>query len=132
MLKVMRDSFQQLKWILVFIVAIFILFIFIDWGVGGANPGSDSDSFAARVNGETIPIDEFQRALYFTEKRYEMMYGQPITQEMREAMGLSRQVLNSLIEEKLMLQQARRLNLEATESEVRRELLEIDRKGTRL
>ena len=36
MLKLMRDSFQQLKWILVAIVAIFILFIFVDWGAGGA------------------------------------------------------------------------------------------------
>src|SRR5437588_9811583 len=35
MLKLMRDSFQQLKWILVAIVAIFILFIFVDWGGGG-------------------------------------------------------------------------------------------------
>ena len=36
MLKMMRDSFQHLKWILVAIVAIFILFIFVDWGAGGA------------------------------------------------------------------------------------------------
>ena len=35
MLKLMRDSFQQLKWILIGIVAIFILFIFVDWGIGG-------------------------------------------------------------------------------------------------
>ena len=40
MLKLMRDSFQHLKWILVAIVAIFILFIFVDWGGGGPNSGS--------------------------------------------------------------------------------------------
>ena len=31
MLKLMRDSFQQLKWILIALVAIFILFLFVEW-----------------------------------------------------------------------------------------------------
>ena len=55
MLKLMRDSFQQLKWILVAIVAVFILFIFVDWGAGGAGGRAGDDrSYVARVNGETI------------------------------------------------------------------------------
>jgi hypothetical protein len=67
MLKLMRDSFQHLKWILVAIVAIFILFIFVDWGAGGAGSGGaiDQRAFAARVNGETISYREFDRALYY-------------------------------------------------------------------
>jgi len=58
MLKLMRDSFQQLKWILVAIVAIFILFIFVDWGAGGSSGASATAGYAARVNGETISYSD--------------------------------------------------------------------------
>src|SRR5688572_32252197 len=125
MLKVMRDSFQHLKWILVFIIVIFVLFVFVDWGTQGSAGAAAAESYAARVNGETIPVDDFRRALYFTEQRYQQMYGQPVTAEMRSAMGLPRQVLNSLIEERLMLQEAREMSLAATPGEVRREILEM-------
>ncbi len=126
MLKLMRDSFQHLKWILVFIVFIFVLFIFVDWGAGGAQSGGDTvEAYAARVNGETISIDDYKRALYLTERRYEQLYGQPVTAQMRQALGLERQVLNSLIDERLMLRQADALNLDATSEEVRKQILEI-------
>src|SRR5439155_384893 len=86
MLKLMRDSFQQLKWILVAIVAIFILFIFVDWGAGGARSNRDQErSYAARVNGETISFREYDRALYYTEKNYEQIYRQPITPKLADA-----------------------------------------------
>jgi peptidyl-prolyl cis-trans isomerase D len=127
MLKLMRDSFQHLKWILVALVAIFVLFIFVDWGAGGAGNGGgiDQRAYVARVNGETISYREFDRALYYTEKNYEQMYRQPLTPEQIAQMGLSKQVLDSLIDQHLLLQQARRLHLSASPEEVRRKILEI-------
>jgi peptidyl-prolyl cis-trans isomerase D len=126
MLKLMRDSFQQLKWILIAIVAIFILFIFVDWGAGGANSGAaDRQAYAARVNGETISYREFDRSLYRTEKSYEQMYRQPLSPDMIAQMGLPKQVLESLVDQHLLLQQARRLHLNATPEEIRQQILEI-------
>ncbi len=125
MLKLMRDSFQQLKWILVAIVAIFILFIFVDWGAGGARAGSADRSYAARVNGETVTFRDFDRALYYAEENYKRMYGSQLSQEMLDQMGLPRQVLDSLIDQRLLLQEARRLHLGATSEEVRKRILEI-------
>lgn len=127
MLKLMRDSFKHLKWILVAIVAVFILFIFVDWGAGGAGSGAgvDQTSYAARVNGETITYREYERALYYTTKNYEQMYRQPLTPEMVQAMGLSKKVLDSLIDQHLLLQQARKLHLGASQEEVRQKILEI-------
>lgn len=126
MLKVMRSSFQHLKWILIFIVFIFVLFIFVDWGAGGANQqGAGDRGFAARVNGETIPISDFERALYFAEKNYEQMYNQPLTPEIIEALGLPQQVVGTLIDQQLMLQEAKELDLDATPEEVRKRILEI-------
>jgi len=119
----MRDSFQQLKWILVAIVAVFILFIFVDWGAGGASSANTDRGYAARVNGETISYRDFNRAVYFMEENYKRMYGGQFTPEMAQQMGLQRQVLNSLIDERLLLQQARRIHLSATPEEVRKRIL---------
>jgi len=127
MLKLMRDSFQHLKWILVAIVAIFILFIFVDWGAGGAGGGAAADSrtYAARVNGETISSREFERSLYYMEKQYEQMYKQPLAPEVVAQMGLPKQVLDSLVDQHLLLQEARRLHLTATPEEIRQKILEV-------
>ncbi|HEV7572336.1 MAG TPA: SurA N-terminal domain-containing protein [Thermoanaerobaculia bacterium] len=127
MLKLMRDSFQHLKWILVAIVAVFILFIFVDWGAGGASSGgaADQGTYAARVNGETISTREYERSLYYMEKNYEQMYRQPLTPDQIAQMGLPKQVLESLIDQHLLLQQANRLHLSASPEEIRHKILEI-------
>jgi peptidyl-prolyl cis-trans isomerase D len=126
MLKLMRDSFQHLKWILVAIVAIFILFIFVDWGGGGPNTNTaDPGTYAAHVNGETISTREYERSLYYMEKNYEQMYRQPLTPDQIAQMGLPKQVLESLIDQHLLLQQANRLHLSASPEEIRRKILEI-------
>ncbi len=126
MLKVMRESFEHLKWILIVIVAIFILFIFAQWGGGGGDSSqAPSTSYAARVNGQTISLRQYERALYYTQKNYEQMTRQNITEAMMDTMGLKKQVMDSLVDEALMLQQAKKLHLAATPDEVRRRILEL-------
>jgi peptidyl-prolyl cis-trans isomerase D len=127
MLKLMRESFNQLKWILLAIVAAFVFgFVFIDMGLGGALRGkSDTKAFAARVNGETITYNDYYRALKNYEDMYRQMYGGQFTPEMASALHLPQQVMESLIEQRLLAQQARKLNLAATPEEVRKKLLEI-------
>ena len=129
MLKVMRDSFHHLRWVLIAVVAAFIFgFVFIDMGLGGASVGggaTDVRNFAARVNGETITLNDYQRALVRLSDMYRQMYGQQFTPEMASAMGLEKQVLDSLIDQRLLDQEARRMNLDATQDEVRRKLLTI-------
>lgn len=129
MLKVMRDSFNQLKWVLIAVVAAFVFgFVFIDMGLGGASVGGggeDSRSYAARVNGETITFNDYQRAYRNLSDMYRQMYGQNFTPEMAEQMGLPKQVLDSLIDQRLLGQEARRMNLTATQEEVRKKLLSI-------
>jgi peptidyl-prolyl cis-trans isomerase D len=128
MLKLMRDSFHHLKWILLAIVAAFIIgFVYVDMGLGGAtrNPQQDVRAYAARVNGETISFREYERALYYTTRNYEQVYQKPLSAEMIQQMGLPKQVLDSLVDQHLLLQQAQRLHLTATEDEVRAKILQI-------
>lgn len=129
MLKAMRDSFHHLKWILIAVVAAFIFgFVFLDMGLGGSSLGGnreESRTFAARVNGETITYNDYNRALKNLENMYSQMYGQQFTPEMEQQMGLPKQVLDSLVDQRLLTQEARRLNLDASQDEVRKKLLSI-------
>lgn len=129
MLKVMRDSFHHLKWVLIAVVAAFIFgFVFIDMGLGGSNLGGnreESRTFAARVNGETITFNDYNRALKNLENMYSQMYGQQFTPAMEQQMGLPKQVLDSLVDQRLLTQEARRMNLDASQEEVRKKLLSI-------
>src|SRR5688572_16856572 len=123
MLKVMRDSFHHLKWVLIAVVAAFIFgFVFIDMGMGGAAGAKETAEFAARVNGDTISFRDFDRAMYFAEENYKQIYGGQFTPEMAEAMGLKKQVLGSLVDQELLLQEAERLNLSASAEEIRKKI----------
>jgi peptidyl-prolyl cis-trans isomerase D len=128
MLKVMRDSFHHLKWVLLAVVAAFIFgFVFIDMGLGGgAFGGAQEDmAFAARVNGETISFNDYQRALANVEQMYAQQFGQQFTPEMAQMMNLPTQVINMLVDQRLLTQEAQRLNIEASPEEVRKVLLTI-------
>ena len=127
MLKLMRDSFNQLKWILIAIVAAFVFgFVFLDMGLGGALRGKrDTSNFAARVNGETISYNAYYRQLKNYEDMYRQMYGAQYTPEMAAMLKLPAQAMDSLIEQRLLTQEARRLNLAATQEEVRKKLLTL-------
>ena len=127
MLRIMRDRFHQLKWILLAIVAAFIIgFVYFDMGLGGGSTSGQQDrGYAARVNGSTITYRDYDRALYYTEKNYEQMYRQPLSAEMLAAMGINKQVIDGLVDQQLMLQEAKNLHLTATPEEVRRKVLEI-------
>ena len=129
MLKVMRDSFHHLRWVLLAVVAAFIFgFVFIDMGMGGGSFGggsTDSMAFAARVNGETITFNDYARALKNVEEMYRQQFGQQFTPEMSQAMNLPQQVINMLVDQRLLSQEAERMHLQATPEEVRKKLLEI-------
>ena len=127
MLKVMRESFHQLKWILLAVVAAFIIgFVFIDMGLGGAGRRQENErAFAAHVNGTTISYKDYQRALYFTVENYKRMYGDKIDEQTLAALGVQKQVLDTLVDQRLLLQEAERLHLTATQEEVRRKILQI-------
>jgi peptidyl-prolyl cis-trans isomerase D len=127
MLKQMRDSFHHLKWVLAAVIAAFVIgFVYVDMGLGGASQSRQATtSYAARVNGETITTQDFTRAVKNMEDNYKRLYGQQFTPEMAESMGLNHQVLDSLVDQRLLLQQAERLHLQATPEEVQKKILSI-------
>jgi peptidyl-prolyl cis-trans isomerase D len=127
MLKVMRDSFHHLKWVLLAVVAAFVFgFVFLDMGLGGAIRGNAKDmTYAAKVNGETISYNDYYRALKNVEEMYRQQFGGQLPPELAQQLNLPQQVVNMLVDQRLMTQEAERLHLGASPEEVRKKLLSI-------
>lgn len=119
MLKVFRDNLKYLSWVLWLVIAVFILFVFVDFGatVPGGSVASDS---AATVGRHKISYAEFERMYRQTEDFYRQTYGEQFNRELAQQMGLPMQVLDGLIADKILLAEALRMGLEVTDEELGR------------
>lgn len=132
MLKTFRENFKHLKWVLWLVIAIFVIFVFVDWGMGSTRSGGGAD-YAALVGGSKITETEFRREFVQTEDRYRQMYGQSYSPELARAMNLPTQVLNSLVDRRLLKAEAGRLGLSVSDEEVTARILQMrDGKGNLL
>jgi hypothetical protein len=55
MLKTFRDNFQQLKWVLWAVIAVFVVFVFVDWGMGTTQMGAGQTEVAATAGRSRSP-----------------------------------------------------------------------------
>lgn len=102
------------------IILTFIALTFIWWGVGTY---SEQDrNVAATVGGETITMNELAEAVSGLEKTYREVYGPAFTPEMARTINLKRQAVDSLVQRKILLAEAGRMGLSATDAEVQREI----------
>jgi len=132
MLKTFRENFKHLKWILWVVIAVFVIFVFVDWGMGSTRVGGGVD-WAARIGSSKITEAEFRREYVETEERYRQMYGQSFSPELARALNLSSQVLNSLVDRRLLKAEAERLGLSVADDEVTARILRMrDQQGNLL
>lgn len=124
MLKALRENFKHLQWILWGVIAIFVIFVFADWGMGSQQGGAEA-ALAAKAGGIRITTAEFQKEYAFAEDRYRQAYGKNYSPELARAMNLPEQVLNSLIDRRLFREEAERLHLGVTDAELTQHLLGI-------
>ncbi len=123
MLKILRDNLKKLKWVLLLVVASFLITIFAVWGGGGFRQGGKKiPSWAALVDGEQISIPEYVSALRKYDEFYSRLYGEKYD-DMRKNLNLSMQVINELIEEKIVLQEALKLGITATPEDVSKKIM---------
>ena len=122
MLKVFRDNLKYLSWVLWGVILVFILFVFVDFGGGVPGPARPNAS-AATVGGEEISYGELQRAYRQTESAYRDAYGGQFTPELARQLQLPLQVLEGLVEQRILLAEADRMGLAVSDSELQQELL---------
>jgi peptidyl-prolyl cis-trans isomerase D len=107
------------RWLYVFlwlvIAAFIILYIPAFQGETVGSPGET----LARVGGEPISVGEYQRSYLRQRSFYERMYqGRGLDASMLRRLGLEEQVFRSLVEDRLVTLEARRLGLRVPDSAV--------------
>jgi peptidyl-prolyl cis-trans isomerase D len=124
MLKVLRDNLKYLSWILWLVVALFIFSIWSGFGSGVGQRGGVGENVAANVGGQKVTMEEFERSYKRLEGLYRQIYGEQFTAEAARQMGLPLQALNQAVSQKILLAEARRMGLAATDEEVRDRVLQ--------
>jgi peptidyl-prolyl cis-trans isomerase D len=122
MLKTMRDSFHHLKWTLWVVVIVFVLsFVYLSGST--PDPANRASQVIAKVGSTEITGAEFERIYQARLDNYRQQYRGGLTPEMLRFLDLPRQVLDGMIQRKLELEEARRLNLKVSNDEVARAVM---------
>ena len=116
MLKTLRDQFVHLKWILWFVVFLFVFFIFIDWGAGRGRT-SGLAGLAARIGSVSISEAQFIKEMHSTEQRYRQMYGEQF-ESVRDKVDLASITIQNIVDRYLLLAEARKIGVEVTDKEL--------------
>ena len=96
--------------------ASFIATIFFAWGMG-VTSRARTDITVAKVNGAAIKKDEFRYALMSTERNYRKMYGDQFD-KIKKNMDMEKQVLNQLIDQKLLMQEVKKQRIKISDKEI--------------
>jgi peptidyl-prolyl cis-trans isomerase D len=115
MITVMRNYRRTLQVGLFLIIAAFIVTSVVVFGAGSSGVRQDS---VATVNGESIPVDRYERRFRAYYDAYAQMYRDRFTPELAQQMGLAQQVVGDLVQEALVVQRAVREGLAVTDEEL--------------
>lgn len=123
MLKVFRDNLKKLAWILWAVIAVFILLVFVDFGT--VNRRGSQLAPAASIGDNQVTWADFQRRYQLMENRYRSVYGKQFNADMARQLQLPRQAIEGLINDAVLLAEARKMGLSVTDREVRDTILSI-------
>ena len=113
MLKIMRKNAGS--WLIKVIFSIIVI-VFIFWGVGSFRE-SRADRVAV-VNGEAISLQSYQTAYDSAVENLKRQYGDKLNQDMIKMFQIPRRVIDSLITQQLMLQEAEKLKISVSDREL--------------
>lgn len=122
MLNVMRDNLRHLKWVLV-VVALAMLGYLGSYFDPGVNRGGRPADWAARVDGQSISTQEFLEVARTQDDYYRRLLGTQYDQ-MKNNLKLGSQAIQTLVDRRLVLAEARALGLSATKGAISKAILE--------
>ncbi|MDA8083120.1 MAG: SurA N-terminal domain-containing protein [Nitrospiraceae bacterium] len=112
MLKVMRHNAKY------FYVLFFIVILsFIFWGVGNVDKGQQ-ERIVAEVDGLKIPAEEYFRAYDRALGFYRDLYKEKLDEEMLKKLNLKENILNSMIDSKVLLLEAKKEGVTISDDEL--------------
>ncbi|MDO9465143.1 MAG: SurA N-terminal domain-containing protein [bacterium] len=113
MLKSIRKNMKPIMWIT---ALSFLATIFFAWGMGVTSKARTNIT-VAKVNGVAIKYEEFRYALTATERNYRRMYGDQFDR-IKKNMDMDNQVLNQLIDQKLLMQEIKKQRIKISDKEI--------------
>ncbi len=122
-LKLMRDNLKHLKWVLWFVVIVFVLLVFVDWGSGRGQRGPSS--VAVQVGDHVVTEQEFLREIRDNEQRLRNLYGDQWDQ-FRNMVNIAEQTAQQIIQRQLLMEEARKAGLVVSERELQEQILSYD------
>ena len=115
MITVMRRYRRVLQVGLLLVIAAFVLTSVFVGTMGNSAERADA---VASVNGETIPLERYQRRYQAYLDAYSRVYRDRFSPELAEQLGLPQQAVNDLVQEALVVQRARAEGLEVSDEEL--------------
>lgn len=118
MLQRIHDSFA--KWVIVIVLGL-IAFSFIFWGVDFGMTGVTT--FAAKVNGEDVPLTDFDQALQQRQNQYQQIYRSELPEEIRRE--LRRATIEDLVANLALKQRVEQQGYRASDERVTQSIRDI-------
>src|SRR5262245_52389999 len=116
MITIMRRYSKALRvGLLAVIVAFVLTSVYVGSMSGGARNRGDA---VAAVNGETIPVERYQRRYQAYLDAYSRVYRVRFSSTLAEQLGLPQQTVKDLVQEAVVVQRARAEGLEVTDEEL--------------
>ena len=93
-----------------------IVVVFVFWGVGSFR--AQKKNIVALVNDEPIMIDEFRETYNNILEQLRQRFGSNLNDDMIKMLQIKEQALDQLIDQRLLLLEARKLNFRVTDGEI--------------
>src|SRR5512138_3492242 len=117
MLQSIRDKITGwIAWIFLAVIAVVFIFWGIDFGTGGA-------TYAAKVDGERIPVQEVRRAWQQQQSRLQQMMRTELPQELVELQ--QRAILDQFVQQALLERRAKDLGFRVSDAALAQRVMEF-------
>jgi len=122
----MLDFLRKRKrnWIIIFFLGAIIVVFALFYGGSNKLPGQGAGE-VAEINGEVISQNEFAQQYQRAVDRYRQMLKGSLTEDMIKGLNIKGNVIEELIQKKLVMQEARSLGLTASDDEVANQLSKV-------
>ncbi|HZT75782.1 MAG TPA: peptidylprolyl isomerase [Vicinamibacterales bacterium] len=118
----MRRHMSWLKWSLGLVCLAFIIFYIPDFLRGSGADAASGDTIAM-VDGQEISTGEFRRTYQAQLQAYRSAYGANMSEQLLKQLGIEQQILQQMVDERAAIAEADRLNVTASDQEVRQAIL---------
>ena len=113
MLDLMRKKAGS--WMIKFILGVIII-VFTFWGVGSWT--AQKINRVATVDGEPITVENYRFAYNQLMDQMRRQFGNNLSEDLLKMLNVDEQAMNQVIDQKLLLREARRLNFDVTKQEL--------------